>query len=424
MALFGRTAKSDDTPPASEPVVTATQPGAISRTVEEHRDRLLAATGPMQPFGVGILAALGLPLCETIVSDFDVPHFDTVTVSGYGVRAQDVRSARAADPVQLAVVGEVAAGDLATDALAPQTAMRLGAGAPVPPGVDAVVATEHTDGGESDVGIFTAVEVGANLRRMGDDIAEGEVVAHAGDVVTPRIVGLLAGIGIDRILVRPRPRVVCMSFARDAVAPGAPLQHRGESYDSASWLVAATASAQGADVVHVPVDLGRSTELRQVISDQIIRADLVITVGGIEPGGELRTAVADDAAEFASVAMVPGSDHGFLLLDDHTPMVMLPGGSVAAAAGYACFVEPLLRQLQDLPSEVTVETAHAGVLFAPDRDGEPTYVPVKLTDGVVVPAGAPQTELQSMAAATGFAIVTEKVAAGDEVAYLPLRTAG
>ncbi len=420
--MFGRAAKSGETPPEAVKA-TAVHTG-VTRTVGEHRDHLLAVTEPMQPFGVGILAALGLPLCETIVADFDVPHFDAATTAGYGVRAQDVRAARATDPVYLAVVGEVSVGDIATDSLAPQTAMRVGAGAPVPSGCNAVVPDADTDGGDSDVAVYTAVEVGANLRRPGDDVAEGDVVARSGELVTPRLVGLLAGIGIDRVLVRPRPRVVCMSFARDAVDPGLPLTHRGQSYDAASWLVAAAASAHGATVVQVAVDLDKPAELRQAVADQMIRADLIIAVGGNEPGGVLRSVTATDTAEFVAVALAPGPHHGFALLDDRVPMVMLPGGNVAAAVGFTCFVEPLLRHLQGLPPKAGAQTVQAGVLFAPQRAGVESYVPVKLEDGVIVPAGPPQTDLHAMAAATGFAVITDQVAAGDDVTYVPLRTAG
>lgn len=422
MALFGRAGKSRDTEPS--PAVGGATPTVGEYTVAEYREHLFSVTDPMQPFGVGILAALDLPLCETIIADFDVPHFDTVTEVGYGVRAQDVRAARTGDPVHLAVVGEVLAGDVVTDTLAPQTAMRVGAGAPVPPGVDAVVPLAATDQGESDVSVYAPVDVGANLRRLGDDIAEGDVVAHTGDVVTPRMVGLLAGIGIDRVLVRPRPRVVCMSFARDAVDPGAPLNHRGEAYDAASWLVAAAAADHGAAVVHAAVDLTKPTELRQTLADQMIRADLIITVGGAEPGGALRDALAEDAAEFVTVDMHPGPNHGFCLLDGSVPMVMLPAGNVAAAVGFTCFVEPLLRHLQGLDSGLTTETGTADVMFSPDRDGVETYVPIRIADGAVVPAGPPQTELQAMSAATGFAIVPDKIAAGDPITYLPLRSAG
>ncbi len=391
-------------------------------SVGGYREYLLTRTSPMQPFGVDIMAALGLSLCETILSDFDVPHFDAAAAPGYGVRAEDVRGASPASPVTLAVVGELASGAIAEDALAPRTAMLLAAGAPIPRGVDTVVPVADTDAGTVDVTIRRATDVGEGVRSKGVDIAEGDVIAREGERVTPPMVGVLAGIGIDRILVRPRPRVVVMSFAKDMVEPGLPLTHRGESYDAASWYVAAAAREAGALSVHVSTDLSDRASLRQALADQLIRADLLITVGGTERGGILRdTLDARDDPLFAAVDMHPGSEHGFAILDGTVPALLLPAGLVAAAAGFTAFAEPLLRRLQGLPDDTGQTTAVAQRLLAPRAAGETTYVPVRVDNGQAVRAGDPHTELQALKEADGLAVVSEQVAAGSEVTVLPWR---
>src|SRR5689334_14792726 len=93
---------------------------------------------------------MGCVLAERVASPEDVPPFANTAMDGYAVRAADVAGASAAAPVELPVVGEVAAGHPAERPLQPGEAMRIFTGAPIPDGADAVVMVEHTrrlDGG-------------------------------------------------------------------------------------------------------------------------------------------------------------------------------------------------------------------------------------------------------------------------------------
>ena len=90
-------------------------------------------------------------------------------------------------------------------------------------------------------------------------------------------------------------------------------------------------------------------ELKQAITDQLIRADLVIsTTGGRREEYE---AVAEAMSELGlvdavEVAMSPGRTQTFGLIgEERVPMVMLPGNPVSAYVSFQVFVWPLLRRL-------------------------------------------------------------------------------
>ena len=89
--------------------------------------------------------------------------------------------------------------------------------------------------------------------------------------------------------------------------------------------------------------------LKQVISDQLIRADLILTSGGISQGDyDVVKAVMPElgACDFASVAMQPGKPQGFGLIgDDRVPMIMLPGNPVSSFVSFEAFVRPVIRKL-------------------------------------------------------------------------------
>ena len=60
----------------------------------------------------------------------------------------------------------------------------------------------------------------AYVRRTGEDIRTGELAVRSGTPIGPAQVGLLAAVGRERVLVRPRPRVVVLSTGSELVDVG------------------------------------------------------------------------------------------------------------------------------------------------------------------------------------------------------------
>ena len=209
------------------------------RTLEEHRDAILAAVTAAEPVRLPLAACLGLVLCEDVTSLVDLPGFDNSAMDGYAVRAVDVS---AADPdvpgtaVRLPVVGEVAAGGVATRAVGPREAVRIMTGAMMPEGADAIVKVEDTDGGTETVELRAGVPPGTSVRPAGEDVKQGQVVLTSGMEIDARRVALLAATGHADALVRPRPRVAIVSTGAELVPPGEPLQP-GQIHESNSYVL-------------------------------------------------------------------------------------------------------------------------------------------------------------------------------------------
>lgn len=101
------------------------------------------------------------------------------------------------------VTGEIRAGQTHAGGLAPNTAVRIASGAPLPIGADAVVALTDTDQGESQVSVNVGVNVGDNVRLQGEDIKKlGRVVVRKGARLGPPQIGAIAA---DWARARPRP---------------------------------------------------------------------------------------------------------------------------------------------------------------------------------------------------------------------------
>ena len=176
------------------------------RSVDEHLQNVLDGIGSIDPIELPLLDSQGLLLAENVTTDVPLPGFDNSAMDGYAVRAVDTKNASVSKPLQLPVVGDVVAGARTKSGMGPGLSMRIMTGAPMPAGADAVIPLEETDRGVAKVTITRQVHGGECVRRAGEDLQVGKQAMGAGAALGPQQIALLAAIGRDRVLVRPRPR--------------------------------------------------------------------------------------------------------------------------------------------------------------------------------------------------------------------------
>lgn len=347
--------------PAAEPepqrrVPTAARPRPESipagmLTVEQHLETILRGVGPLEPYDQPIVESLGLPIHEDFVSEHDLPRFDNSAMDGYAVRAQDVTDASRNNPVTLPVVGEIAAGSARPFAISAGTAVKIMTGAPIPRGADAVIPLEATDQGNARVVIYKSAPVGACIRPRATDVKTGDLMLPAGTVLGPREVGLLASLGAGRVKSRPRPRVVIISTGSELREPGGHLEY-DSIFDGNSFMLAAAVRSVGAIAYRVGAVADNPKAFRRMLSDQLVRADLVVTSGGISKGDHdvVKEALAPlGTVKFSEIAMQPGKPQGFgTVFDEQTPIITLPGNAVSAYVSFEVFVMPAIRRMMGL----------------------------------------------------------------------------
>ena len=238
-----------------------------------------------------------------------LPSFDNSGMDGYAVRVEDVAAATEEKPVTLPVTAEVAAGDTGAYALQPGTAIKIMTGAMLPHGAEAVVPVEWTDGGSARVSIRARAEYGNAVRLAGEDAKAGEVLVTAGTRLLPMHVAVIAAAGRGSVLVRPRPRVVVLSTGNELAEPGTPLVP-GRIWDSNSFMLAAAAREAGCLAYRQAILPDHPDEVLPAIEDQLVRADLMVTTGGVSMGGEhdvVKAALRSRHDHLPKAAMQPGS---------------------------------------------------------------------------------------------------------------------
>jgi len=342
-------------------------------TVEDHLERILRALGPLEAYDQPVVESLGLPLHENLIAPIDLPRFDNSAMDGYAVRAEDVAGASASSPVTLPVVGEILAGGAKPFAISAGTAVKIMTGAPVPRGADTVVPFEQTNRGSASVDVHAAVALGANIRLAGSDVQAGDLVVSAGTVLGPREIGLLASLGASRVRARPRPRVVVMSTGNELREPGSHLDY-DSIYDGNSYMLAAAVRAAGAIAYRVGSVPDDPRVFRDSLSEQLVRADLVVTSGGVSEGEKdvvKQTLSALGTVQFDRVAMQPGKPQGFgLLFEEETPIITLPGNPVSAYVSFDVFVLPAIRRMM---GRTPYRRPMVHAVLAADIDSKPGF---------------------------------------------------
>ncbi|MGW6200977.1 molybdotransferase-like divisome protein Glp [Kribbella sp. NPDC055110] len=320
----------------------------MRRSVDEHLEVVLGRVAALPAFDQPLMDAVGLVLCEDIVSGVSLPGFDNSAMDGYAVQAGDLAGASDENPISLPVVGEFRAGRSEPIVVTPGTCVRIMTGAPMPRGADSVVPVEWTDGGTVTVRITQQPPLGGSVRLAGEDVTAGAQVLDSETVLGPRQIAVLAAVGRARVKARPRPRVVVISTGAELREPGSRLGD-GQIYDSNSYTLAACARDAGAVVYRVGIVDDDPKRIMDTLSDQLVRADLVITTGGVSMGAydivkeELSKL---GTVDFPQVAMQPGKPQGFGVIgEDEVPIFTLPGNPVSAYISFEVFVRPALRKM-------------------------------------------------------------------------------
>jgi molybdopterin molybdotransferase len=399
-------------------------------SVEAHLADILSTVRRLTPIQLAISEAEGCVLAEDVAASRPLPPFDNSAMDGYAVIAADVAAAAKDTPVTLRVSGEVAAGDTGAYAVTPGSCLRITTGAKLPAGADAVVPVEDTDGGVAQVAIRTPVTAGDSVRYSGGDARQGEVLLPAGTRLSPMQIAVLAASGRARAEVYPQPRLVVLSTGNELTEPGRPLAP-GKIWDSNSYMLTAAAREAGCLAYrHGPIP-DDPLEMLPAIEDQLLRADLIVTSGGVSMGGEhdvvKETLSRLGTVSFRKVAMQPGMPQGFGTIgEDRTPIFTLPGNPVSAYVSFQLFVRAALGALQGQPDRrlPAVPATVTGPLRSPP--GRRSYLRGVLdaAEGTVVPlTGQGSHQIATLGRANALIVVPEWVVQmneGDSVEVLVL----
>jgi molybdopterin molybdotransferase len=368
-----------------------------------------------------LTSAAGRILAAAIVSDVDVPGFNRATMDGYAVRAEAVEGASAYNPVSLRVVGDAMPGSAFEQPLAPDEAVRIMTGAPVPAGSDAVLPAEWVDpdpAARDRILALSAVSPGKNIGEQGEDVTRGTQLLEPGRTLRPQDIGVMSSIGLANVRVVRRPRVRLVITGNELLPAGS--RPRGFRITDANGpMLAALAERDGALVEFPGLVPDEAEAIRAALHAD---ADVIIVSGGSSVGIEdLAPSLVAAHGELAihGIAMRPSSPTGMGRLGNRL-VFLLPGNPVSSLCAYDFFAGRAIRALGGRSREWPYRAVR-GVLTRKIASpvGRLDYARVRIANGHVEPlsvAGA--SLLSSTTRADGFVIIdddSEGFAAGAEV---------
>ncbi len=372
---------------------------------EEARQLLLShlASGTAAPESINVLQALGRVLAEDIFAPHPLPDFQRTTVDGYAVRARDTFGASDSLPTYLTLIGEVPMGDAPAFEIGSGQCALIHTGGMLPKGADAVVMLEYTQAishGESqneisensvgsvaknpEIEIFKSIAEGENLIRIGEDVAQGQLILQRGSVLRPAEIGGLLALGITSLRVGTKVRVGLISTGDEVVDPSE-TPRPGQVRDINSYTLGALVEKSGGVAQRYGIISDQFKALNEAAAQALSECDVVVITAG--SSASTRDMTADVIRQLGEPGVLvhgintrPGKPT-ILGVCAGKAVIGLPGNPVSALVNGYLFVVPVIEKLLGaLPKPKP--TVHARLTVnLPSQAGREDWWPVKLIGG-------------------------------------------
>src|SRR3972149_9673887 len=305
---------------------------------------------------IDVTSSLGRVLAEDIVAPHPLPEFQRTTVDGYTVRAKDTFGASDSLPAYLALIGEVPMGDTPSFEIGAGQCALIHTGGMLPNGADAVVMIEYTQfivGAErrsapKEIEIFKSVADGENVIRIGEDVAQNQLVIPKGTQIRPAEIGGLMALGFTSINVAKKPRVGLISMGDEVIDPSQ-TPRPGQVRDINSYTLGALVEKCGGEAVRYRVLSDQFEALKEAAGKARSECDVVIITAGSSASTRDMTAdvirsLGEPGVLVHGINTRPGKPTIFGVCNGRA-VIGLPGNPVSALVNGYLFVMPAIQKL-------------------------------------------------------------------------------
>jgi molybdopterin molybdotransferase len=299
-----------------------------------------------------VLKSYGRVLCEDVLSNVNIPMYDSSHMDGFAVLANNIKHASDSGPVTLKVVRNAGLEKVPNEVLHSGQAYRISTGGYLPQGADTVVPVEYTQKSKDNVEILASFPKGSFVTPVGNDVRRESLLLNRGTILRGQDVALLVMVRITRVPVYKKPRVAIIPTG-DELTDNLNEIKRGKVLNTNSHIISRLVQEGGG----VPFDLGVTPDnvkkVKKKIRFALEKTDMILTSAGSSVGeydvversinslgrpGVLAHGVKLDRGRVAGVGVLKGK-----------PIIILPGPIQGAVNAFIVFVRPLLQYLSGRP---------------------------------------------------------------------------
>ena len=318
-------------------------------SLQEAKSIINNNTFELQSERVHLTLAGNRVLGQDVEASFPSPQFDNSAMDGFAVCSRDTKGASLENPVTLTMVSISSAGTPSNVSLNPGECIQCMTGAKIPDGADAIIMVEDSSGfsDSSTVQIMIETFPGKHIRKMGEEIKEGEILIQKGTTATPSEIGTCATFGYGELVVSKKPKIAIFGTGDELIEPGKNLGE-GQIYNSNLYVFKELVDRAGGEVVMQDVIKDDKDSLREFLSRALETCDVIISSGGVSMGrydyvrdGFIELGVLE---HFWKVAQKPGKPL-FFGTGNSTLIFGLPGNPVSSYIGFMEWVWPVLETM-------------------------------------------------------------------------------
>jgi len=342
-------------------------------------------------------------ISEDIFSPFDSPGFDRSAMDGYAIQAKDTFSISEGSHVTLKVIDSITAGKVSYKEVVTGTAIEIMTGAMIPKGADSVVMQEFTEKENGIIHVYKKVFPYLHVSRKGEDIRGGDLILKKGKIIGPEHLSLLKSLGIEKIVVKKRPRISIIVTGDELVEDTNEIEN-GMIIDSNSIMLSSLTKKAMCEVVHQIRVADDQEEILKAIKTSKKDSDIILITGGSSFGKKDYLPKIIENIVFHGVTVKPGKPIGFAIQGQ--PIFIMSGYPVASFVQFYLFVVPYLENILktkllksvDLPFSENYSSELGRVEFVRCIIKDNEIFPVRLSGSGVI---------SSISSSTGYSLINE-----------------
>lgn len=311
-------------------------------SVKEAQQKIYDAISPInETENLPLKSALKRVLAEDVFAKINLPTERNAAMDGYALQSSDLNGKTILKNVGISWAGKPFIGDLKSG-----ECVRIFTGAVLPENADSVVMQEKVELDGENVIFSAETKNKQNVREIGEDVKQGDLLCSAGKEITAADLGLFAAAGISEICVKRCLNIIFFSTGDELVSLDSTLKS-GQIYDSNRYLLAGLLDDKKHNVVDGGVIPDDKNVLEKTLVDAAKNYDVIITTGGASVGeADFVKEILARCGEvnFWKIAMKPGKPLAFGKIGN-CYFFGLPGNPIAVSATFEVVLKSALTKL-------------------------------------------------------------------------------